>query len=324
MAAISAAQLDRVEGRLLGGLADRRVHRVRPRGAHEVCDLPGDVDVGIGDEAARVGVRVGGIVDPDRGAARGDQPGRRDARRPGLAEVDPREFALVTAVLAAAGLAVGGAVFGGPLPAAVLAACLATAPLASYRVRRRQRRAAAQESWPRIIEEIRILTTSLGRSVPQALFEAGRTAPEPLRPAFEAARREWLLSTDFSRTVAVLKAELADPTADAACETLLVAHEVGGTDLDRRLEALIEDRILDVQGRKDARSRQAGVRFARRFTLFVPFGMALVGMSIGEGRAAYATPMGQVLVVVGIAAVAVCWLWAGRLLALPTEERVFQ
>jgi tight adherence protein B len=241
----------------------------------------------------------------------------------GLAEVDPREFALVTAVLAAAGLVVGGAVFGGPLPAAVLAACLATAPLASYRVRRRQRRAAAQESWPRIIEEIRILTSGLGRSVPQALFEAGRRAPDSLRPAFAAAQREWLLSTDFERTLSVLKAGLADPTADAACETLLVAHEIGGTDLDRRLDALIDDRVIDVQGRKDAWSKQAGVRFARRFVLLVPAGMAFVGLSIGDGRAAYATPWGQTMVAIGILAIVACWLWAGRLLRLPEEERVF-
>jgi tight adherence protein B len=241
----------------------------------------------------------------------------------GLAEVDPREFATVTVVLAAAGLAVGGAVFGGPLPAAVLAACLATVPLASYRVRRNQRRAAAQESWPRIIEEIRILTSGLGRSVPQALFEAGRRAPDSLRPAFAAAQREWLLSTDFERTVSVLKAALADPTADAACETLLVAHEIGGTDLDRRLDALIEDRVIDVQGRKDARAKQAGVRFARNFVLLVPAGMAFVGMSIGDGRAAYATPWGQTMVAIGILGIVACWLWAGRLLRLPEEERVF-
>jgi tight adherence protein B len=241
----------------------------------------------------------------------------------GLAEVDPREFATVTVVLAAAGLAVGGAVFGGPLPAAVLATCLATVPLASYRVRRNQRRAAAQESWPRIIEEIRILTSGLGRSVPQALFEAGRRAPDSLRPAFAAAQREWLLSTDFERTVSVLKAALADPTADAACETLLVAHEIGGTDLDRRLDALIEDRVIDVQGRKDARAEQAGVRFARRFVLLVPAGMAFVGMSIGDGRAAYATPWGQTMVAIGILGIVACWLWAGRLLRLPEEERVF-
>jgi tight adherence protein B len=178
----------------------------------------------------------------------------------GLGEVDPRELVGVTAALVAVGVVAGLAVFGGGLPALVLGACLGTAPLASYRVRRQHRRSAAQEAWPRIIEEVRILTSSLGRSVPQAVFEAGRSAPESLRPAFAAAEREWLLSTDFERTVAVLKADLADPTADAAAETLLVAHEVGGTDLDRRLDALIEDRVIDVQGRKDARSRQAGVR----------------------------------------------------------------
>ena len=101
-----------------------------------------------------------------------------------------------------------------------------------------------------------------GRSIPQALLDVGRRGPEELRPAFDAARREWLISTDFERTVNVIKARLADPTADAACETLLIAHELGGSDLDKRLEALIEDRILDTQGRKDARAKQAGVRFA--------------------------------------------------------------
>jgi tight adherence protein B len=241
----------------------------------------------------------------------------------GLGEVDPRELVGVTAALVAVGVVAGLAVFGGALPALVLGVCLGTAPLASYRVRRLRRRSAAQEAWPRIIEEVRILTSSLGRSVPQAVFEAGRSAPESLRPAFAAAEREWLLSTDFQRTIAVLKADLADPTADAAAETLLVAHEVGGTDLDRRLDALIEDRVIDVQGRKDARSRQAGVRFARRFVLLVPLGMALVGMSIGNGRAAYATPWGQVMVAVGLLVIVACWAWAGRLLRLPEEERVF-
>jgi tight adherence protein B len=267
-----------------------------------------------------------------RGLAPGSRVEGSGVRRPslgdrlaavGLARGELPQFAAVAAGLAVAGGALGLAMFGGPLPALALALLLGASPVASLRVRRDQRRAAAQEAWPRLVEEIRILTSSVGRSVPQALFEAGRRAPAELRPAFEAAHREWLLTTDFERTVRTLKVGLADPTADAACETLLVAHEVGGTDLDRRLEALVEDRILDVQGRKDARAKQAGVRFARRFVLLVPLGMALVGMSIGTGRAAYATPWGQSMVVLGIAAVALCWVWAGRLLALPEEERVF-
>jgi tight adherence protein B len=257
------------------------------------------------------------------------RPARRRRRasdrlvQAGIGDVSVRQFATVTGMLAALGAVAGLAMFGGAIPALVLALCAAAAPLASYRVRRQRLRATAQEAWPRLIEEIRIRTSGLGRSVPQALFEAGERAPGSLRPAFAAAQREWVLSTDFERTVAVLKDGLADPTADAACETLLVAHEIGGSDLDRRLEALIEDRVIDVQGRKDARSRQAGVRFARRFVLLVPLGMALVGMSVGNGRAAYATPWGQTMVVVGIASVVACWVWAGRLLRLPEEQRVF-
>ena len=186
------------------------------------------------------------------------------------------------------------------LPALLLGGFAASAPIAGYRSRRSRNRARSREAWPRLIDEMRILTGSAGRSIPQALFEVGASGPAELRPAFAAAQREWLISTDFARTLQVLKVGLADPTADTICETLLIAHEVGGTDLPRRLEALSEDRRLDTQGRKDAVAEQAGVRFARRFVLIVPLGMALVGLSIGNGRSAYQTVFGQVVVVVAL------------------------
>lgn len=266
------------------------------------------------------GLRPGPHLAHRRAARRTSQDWLAQA---GLEEVGVGEFAAVVATLFVVGAAGAFVLFGGPLAALVAGLFAATSPIASYRARRDQRRADARDSWPRMIEEIRLLTGSLGRSVPQALFEVGRRGPEPMRPAFLAAEREWLISTDFPRTVAVLKGRLADPTADATCETLLVAYEVGGTDLDRRLAALVEDRIQDLQGRKDARARQAGVRFARRFVLLVPLGMSLAGLSIATGRRAYQTVLGQLFVAVGIAAVALCWLWAGRLMRLPEEERVF-
>jgi len=255
-------------------------------------------------------------------------PDRRRRRRDwlvqaGLAEVPVRDLVAVVLALGMLGGIGAYAIFGGVLPALVVGAFAATFPLASYRLRRRARRAAAMDAWPRLLEELRILTSSLGRSIPQALFEVGRRAPEELRPAFDAAQREWLLSTDFERTLRVLKANLADPTADAVCETLLVAHEVGGSDLDRRLEALVDDRVQDMQGRKDARAKQAGARFARRFVLIVPAGMAMAGMSVGTGRAAYQTASGQLMVVLAIALVVGCWIWAGRIMTLPEEQRVF-
>jgi tight adherence protein B len=70
-------------------------------------------------------------------------------------------------------------------------------------------------------------------------------------------------------------------------------------------------------------SKQVGTRFARRFVLIVPLGMALAGLTIGTGRSAYQTPLGQVGVLVALAVIVGCWIWAGRLMRLPEERRVF-
>lgn len=271
-----------------------------------------------------IGMGWSGVgVGPRRAVRHPDRHAVRDwLIQAGLDEVRPAEFMAVVGALFFVGAGLAYALFGGILPPLCTGLFAATFPIASYRSRRDRRRSEARDAWPRMIEEIRILTGALGRSVPQALLEVGRRGPQELQPAFAAAEREWLLSTDFPRTVSVLQERLADATADVVCETLLVAHEVGGTDLDGRLAALAEDRTSDVQSRKDARARQAGVRFARRFVLAVPVGMALAGLSIGTGRRAYGTVAGQALVAVGIAVVAACWLWAGRLMRLPDEPRV--
>ena len=264
---------------------------------------------------------------------RGVGPGPRASRRrrslgerlaaAGMADVRPRELAAATVVLLAVGAIAGWVVFGGAVVPVASALLIGSSPVLGARARQERRRVEAREAWPRLIDEIRIKATTLGRSLPHALLDAGASAPDELRPAFEAARREWLLSTDFETTLAVLKGRLCDATADAVCETLLVAHQIGGNEIDRCLQALHDDRVLDLQGRKDADARQAGARFARWFTIVVPVGMAFVGLSIGDGRAAYGTPWGQALVLIGLAFVAACWVWAGRIMRLPADERVF-
>ncbi|MGE3621159.1 MAG: type II secretion system F family protein [Acidimicrobiia bacterium] len=260
------------------------------------------------------------------GPSRGPSRGRRrpqDLLVGVLGGPPSRQLVGSMAGLALAAAVASYALFGGLAPSALIAAFAAWSPVAGRRVHAAAVRTAAMAAWPRMLEELRILTAAAGRSIPQALFDVGRRAPTELQPAFEEAHREWLLTTDFERSLSVLKARLADPTADAACETLLVAHQIGGTDVDRRLEALIADRWEDAQGRKDARAKQSGARFARRFVLVVPLGMAAAGLSVGTGRAAYQTPLGQLLVVVAVACVLACWSWAGRIMRLPAEERVF-
>lgn len=274
-----------------------------------------------------------GAIVLGRGALRPPrQPGGPRARRrldelltqSGVIGVKVRHVVAAGVALFALATAMVFVIFGAVAPAVVVGCFAATYPVAAIRHRVRVRREVAQDAWPRLLEELRILTGSLGRSIPQALFDVGRRSPAVMTDAFAAAQREWVISTDFPRTMAVLKDRLADPTADVVCETLLVAHALGGNDLDRRLAALIDDRIQDVQGRKDARAKQAGARFSRRFVLVVPFGMAVAGMSVGNGRAAYASAGGQALTVAAVGVVVVCWIWSGRILRIPDADRVFR
>lgn len=241
----------------------------------------------------------------------------------GLGDLNPAALVGAMLVVAFLGFAVGLLLFGTPIPAILLGAFAAVSPVGVARVRHERLVESAHHAWPAIIEEIRLLTGTLGRSIPQATFEVGLRSHEGLRPAFEAAHREWLISTDFGRSLEVLKRQLGHNTADVVAETLLTAHELGGGEVGNRLGALAADRVTDQRHRRDAHARQAGVRFARWFTLIVPLGMATTGLSIGDGREAYGTPIGQALVVVALILVLVCWLWAGRIMALPKEDRVF-
>lgn len=243
-------------------------------------------------------------------------------RRAGLDDVSPTQFAGTVIAFGVATATLTAVVFG-PGIGALLAGVIATAwPVATWRSRRMATRRAAQEHWPRLIEELRVQVGPMGRPIPQALLAVGARGPVELRGAFSAAQREWALTTDFERTVTVLKDRLADPTADATCETLLVVHEVGG-EVDARLAALAEDRRRDLEDRRDANARMAGARTARLFVVLVPLGMAVAGLNVGDGREAYRSTVGQVLVAFGIGLIAVCWWWAARLMRLPVEERVF-
>lgn len=249
-------------------------------------------------------------------------PPRRGLRQRAHGRIGPAarrwQAPVVMLVLGTAGAAL---LLGAGVASLVVGAGLACVPVEVRRRGAARRAAEGQAAWPQMIEELRLLTGSVGRSVPQALFEVGQRAPESLRPAFAAAQREWSLTGDFPGVVRLLKSALADPSADAALETLLVAHEVGG-DLDGRLADLAEDRRRDLLERRSARSAMAGARLARTFVVLVPVGMLLAGLGVGQGANAYRTHDGALLLGVAAGMVAVCWWWAGTLMKVPAERRV--
>lgn len=257
---------------------------------------------------------------------------RRPRRRPrltdwmrqaGVVGVRGSEFIAVEVSVFAATSAFMWLLFGAIFPAVLIGLGATAAPLAVYRRRRAALVDQARDAWPSMLEELRLQVGALGRSVPAALLDVGLRSPiEPMRLAFVDAQREWLLSTDFPRLVRLLQDRLASSTADAVLETLLIANEIGGTDIDRRLARLAADRQVDLRHRHEALSRQSGVRFARWFVLLVPFAMALIGLGIGDGRGAYSSASGQLVGGLAVALVGACWWWSGIILRLPADRRV--
>jgi len=255
-----------------------------------------------------------------------EQPRQRAIRwlrQAGLDGVSPEEFATTLSALFVAGTIIGYSVFGTATAALMCGVFLATFPVSGYRKRRQQRLRDIQDAWPRLLDDIRLQWASIGRSLPAAMERAGDRGPRILKPAFTAAHQEWILTTDFERSLKVLKARVSDPTADLIAETLLAAHQIGGSRANNRLAALADDRRRDLHYRHDARSQQAGARFARAFVLIIPAGMAAAGLAIGTGREAYQTSSGQIITVTALAMVMGCWFWAGKILRLPRAERVF-
>ncbi|MCY3950510.1 MAG: hypothetical protein OXF61_15080 [Acidimicrobiaceae bacterium] len=253
---------------------------------------------------------------------------RRASAHRSASTAPPTSVPLLHSVPAGVGAAVVGwigawTLFGGVAAPALVALLAAAIPPCAATQRRRRRAADSWRAWPRLLAEIRVLVAHQGQSIPAALFAAGEHAPDCMRPAFSEAARTWSLGTDFEAALRVLKASLADPTADAICETLLAAHQVGGVRIDARLRALAEAAQAEAAARSDARAKQAGARFARSFVASVPAFMALIGLSIGRGRQAYESADGQLLVAFSVLAVAACWLWAGRIMAIPVRQRVF-
>ena len=57
--------------------------------------------------------------------------------------------------------------------------------------------------------------------------------------------------------------------------------------------------------------------------IIVPAGMAVAGLMVGDGRAAYGGGLAQVLIATAVVLIVGCWIWAGRIMVVPDEQRVF-
>lgn len=243
--------------------------------------------------------------------------------RAGVSSVSP---VVLVAIILMAGLA-GGAVTLILVPVVALApiavVVAAAVPVLVLRGRAAARRRALRAVWPDVVDLL-LSGVRAGLSLPQAVAALADSAPDQVRLAFRAFRRDYLRSAQFGECLDTLKASLADPVADRIVETVRMAREVGGTELPNVLRSLSHYLRTDAAVRSEVDARQSWVRTAARLGVVAPWIVLLMLSTRPEAAAAYNTPGGAVLVAGGLAATLVAYRLMIALGRLPEDGRWFR
>lgn len=195
--------------------------------------------------------------------------------------------------------AIGLAISGVPLIGMLATIAGGWALVALVQVRIRQRRRAHQGSWPDVVDHL-VASVRSGLALPDAVERLAQTGPAGLRADFEVYARSYRATGSFSAAIAEVKERLADPTADRLFETLRMAREVGGSELPAVLRAFAQFLREEQAVRHEVEARASWVINAARLAVAAPWVVLLMLASRPEAAAAYATPGGTLVILVGL------------------------
>lgn len=186
------------------------------------------------------------------------------------------------------------------LPVFALVAALAAAAAPSVWLRARARRllASRRAMWPDVCDLL-VASVRAGMPLTDAVASIADAGPPPLRGPFAAFGADVAASGHFDSSALRLKARLADPVADRIIEALRMARQVGGTELTRVLRALSTSVRAEATLRAEIEARQSWIRGAAVLGVVAPWVILGLLALRPEGRAAYATPEGAAVILIG-------------------------
>ena len=204
--------------------------------------------------------------------------------------------------------------------AGVFAVFGAVAPWLLLRRRVMRGRRERRQLWPYVIDDL-ASGIRAGLSLPEAVAAVAERGPLPMRPAFAAFAGKYRASGSFSASVDVLAERLADPVADRVIEALLLAREVGGTDVGRLLRSLGQALREDARARGEIEARQSWTVNGARLAVCAPWAVLLLLASRSRSIQVYDRPAGLIVLTIGGGLSALAYVLMRRIGKLPDETR---
>lgn len=209
------------------------------------------------------------------------------------------------------------------LPFAGLLAMILGCGVPTMIARRKQRKIAKarRQAWPEVIDSLASAVRA-GMSLPEAVAGVAVRGPEILRPQFQAFADDYRTTGRFTQSLIALRDSLGDPVADRVIEALLMAREVGGTDLGKMLRTLSEFVRQDLRLRAEAEARQSWTVNGARLAVAAPWLVLLMLSTRPEAAEAYRTAAGMVVLAISAVVCVLAYALMLRLGRLPEEKRV--
>jgi tight adherence protein B len=204
--------------------------------------------------------------------------------------------------------------------AAVFAVFGAATPWLLLRRRVLRGRHERRDLWPYVIDDL-ASGIRAGLSLPEAVAAVAERGPLPMRPAFATFAADYRASGSFSVSIEALTERLADPVADRVVEALLLAREVGGTDVGRLLRSLGQALREDARARGEIEARQSWTVNGARLAVCAPWAVLLLLASRSNGIKVYDRPTGLVVLTIGGLLSGLAYLLMRRIGRLPAEPR---
>jgi len=191
-------------------------------------------------------------------------------------------------------------VIGVPMIAVIAGVAGTTAPVVARRAAVRRRTEARRAAWPEAVELL-AGTVRSGETLVGAVGVAADRGPEVLRADLAAVAAEHRVTGDLERALTRMRETAVDPVVDRVAATLLIIHRVGGSASAEVLHTLATFLRDDVALRREVAARQSWTTVAARVAAAAPWLVILLVTARGEGRSAYSTPAGAVVLMVGAA-----------------------
>jgi len=177
-------------------------------------------------------------------------------------------------------------------------------------------------AWPEVIDHLMSGIQS-GLSLTESLSGLSTRGPEILRPAFTQFKAALYGSGDLTQAIEDLRTKFAHHGSDQIFEALIISKALGGSELLQILRSLGDFLRQDLALRREIEVKHGWIKNSAHLSAAAPWILLLLLSTQPSTAAAYSTPTGAIILLIGLAMTAIAYLWMNRLGRLPQTPRIF-